>query len=98
MVVAVIENDSVKNRIDDVPESARKNECNCNNQIIRAVFFDRIPKPIANRCNGDKPEKCEKQFAIRARNFGSPSHTFIFNKQDFEPAEHVDFFSEYKIG
>ena len=60
VVMAVVENNAVENRINDVSEGARQNQCDGDNKVIGAVFPDRIPKPISYRCDRYESEKCQE--------------------------------------
>lgn len=100
LTCAVVEDYSVKNRIDNISESSCQNKRNSYNQVSGTVFSDRIPKPPANSCHSYQPKKRQNQFSIISRDLCSPSHSFVFNQQNLKPAGYVylSFFTIDKIG
>src|SRR5690606_30937720 len=97
LAVAIVENNSIKNRIYYIAHSTRKNKGDTKNKDARSVFPDGIPKPITNPHDGDDSKERQKKFTIFPRNFCAPSHAFVFNKKNSEPFENPDFFPQNKI-
>lgn len=55
-------------------------------KILGDFFSYRIPQPIANQANCYNSKRGKEDFTVRARDFSSPSHPFIFDKKDTKPA------------
>ena len=81
----IVEDQSVKHAVDDVPDRPSHDQGDTDNQAGTAVLLYNLVKPPSDDDHGNDAEQAEKQLPETSSQFHPESHSFIFCKVDVKP-------------
>ena len=88
----VVENESVKKAVDDVPCGSGHDEAQAHNESHRSVSAD-FPTDIpSDGADSNNPEECEKEFP--SPDFPAESHSVVLDENQLEPGCNLDTLSK----
>jgi hypothetical protein len=91
----VVEDDSIKDRIDDVAYCSGKDKGYAGNETEGIILFDYTPKIPGYESNGHKTKDSQKQFAYY---LNAESHSGVLGKVDIEPGRYLYALMQLKMG
>src|SRR5690606_10021193 len=102
--MAVVKDQPVEHRVDDIAHGPGQDQGNRQDQGPRGLLADDVHQPVANAEHGKNPKNGQHQFSGGFRDgqeiaqFGAPGRPFVLDKVNLEPTEHIQGFSQDKMG